>query len=268
MENCDHPKRFEDAVVLVTGSTAGIGRGIATRFAKEGATVVLNDEGSGDHTEALESIQAISPDSDYVQADIGDVAAARALVETVEDRYGNIDVLVNNAAVWTDTTATQATLEEWERVMNTDLRGPWIVSKAASEALVPEGAIINIASIHAESTQVGKFPYNSAKAGLNGMTRAMALELGPEIRVNSINPGWIAVDRLIEKTTSEFRRDRAAKTPVGRLGSPADVAGTTAFLASDDASFITGETVTVDGGQGIILQDDLLKDYTQSSGAN
>jgi NAD(P)-dependent dehydrogenase (short-subunit alcohol dehydrogenase family) len=255
--------RFDDAVVLVTGSTRGIGFGIARRFAREGAAVVLNDEGTGDGSDAVERIRDDGGEATYVRADVGDPEADRRLVDAAVDAYGRLDVLVNNAAVWTETTSLEVSVEEWDRVFDTDLRGPWLLSRYASEHLPDGGSVINVASIHADLTQPGLFPYNVAKAGVTGLTRAMALELAPEVRVNGINPGWIGVERVLENITDDYRAELASMHPAGRIGRAADIAGTAAFLASEDASFVVGETINVGGGRRIALQDDLLDDYAR-----
>jgi len=123
------------------------------------------------------------------------------------------------------------------------------------------GSILNISSNHAFTTTPALFPYNAVKAGINGMTRAMALDFGPEIRVNTINPGWVAVDRTTADMSADKQRHLESIHPVGRIGQPADVANTAAFLASDEAGFITGTSVLVDGGRSAVMQDDTLPDY-------
>ncbi|MEA5388612.1 SDR family oxidoreductase [Haloarculaceae archaeon H-GB11] len=123
------------------------------------------------------------------------------------------------------------------------------------------GAIVNVSSNHAFATTPSIFPYNAVKAGINGMTRAMALEFGPDVRVNTINPGWIAIERTTGDMDADRRAELEAIHPVGRLGTPEDVAAATAFLASDDAAFVTGTTLVADGGRSAVLQDDFLPDY-------
>jgi NAD(P)-dependent dehydrogenase (short-subunit alcohol dehydrogenase family) len=125
------------------------------------------------------------------------------------------------------------------------------------------GVIINISSNHAFSTMPAHFPYNAVKAGINGMTRAMAVDLGPNIRVNTVNPGWIGVKRTLEQMDEGYRDHLEEIHPIGRIGRPKDVAGTVAFLASDDAAFITGASLLVDGGRGAVMQDDTLPNYSK-----
>jgi len=162
--------------------------------------------------------------------------------------------------VQTDTTATEATIEDWDLVLETDFRSYWLCAKHAVSHMGPRSSICNISSNHAFRTMPGLFPYNAVKAGINGMTRAMALEFGPDVRVNTINPGWIEVDRTAE-ALAERDRGRAhveAIHPLERIGTPEDVAGVVAFLASRDAAFVTGASLLVDGGRGAVMQDETL----------
>jgi len=253
--------RFDDTIVIVSGSSRGIGFGIATRFAEEGASVVVNDEGTGEGEDAAASIRDAGGEATFVRADIGDPDEVERLVEATVDEYGRVDVLINNAGVWTETTSLEATVADWDRVLDVDLRGYWLCSKHAAEQMPEGGSIVNVASIHSIVTQVGLFPYNVAKTGIHGLTRAMALELGPDVRVNGINPGWIGVERVRDEITPEYEAELDSLHPVGRIGTTGDIAGTAAFLASEDAAFVTGETVTVDGGRKCVLQDDVIRDY-------
>lgn len=253
--------RHEERVVLVTGSTRGIGEGVARRFAAEGASVVVNGR-SRDAGEAVaDSIRENGGDATFVAADMRDAAEIRALVEHTVAEYGRIDVLVNNAGVQTETTAEEATMDDWEFVVETDFRSFWLCSKHAAAQMPEGGRIINMSSNHAFLTMPGLFPYNAIKAGINGMTRALALELGPRgITVNTINPGWIEIERTKEELGDRYEYTEDIH-PVGRLGTPADVAGMAAFLASDDASFVTGESLLVDGGRTGVMQDELYRRY-------
>lgn len=263
MTTNERPERFEDAVVVVTGSTRGIGFGIAERFGREGASVVLNDEGTGNGENCVADITAQNIDAIYVQADMSCPDDVEQLIDATVDEFGRIDVLVNNAATWTETTSTEVSIEEYDTVVNTNLRGPWLTSKYAVEHMPRGSSIINIGSIHSDMTQGGLFPYNATKAGLAGMTRAMSLELAPDIRVNCVDPGWIGVEHVHKGITDEYHDRLKRITPAGRIGEAADIAGTAAFLASDDAAFIYGVTIPVTGGRTAVLQDDLLKDYTE-----
>ncbi len=253
--------RFNKEVIIVTGSTRGIGRGIAKRFAQEGATVVITGRTVDDGEAVATALRNNGHDAMFIRADMRDPADIDRLVEQTVAEYGGIDVLVNNAGVQTETSVTEATLDDWERVVETDFRSFWLCAKAAA-AEMAEGCIINVSSNHAFLTMPGLFPYNAIKAGINGMTRAMALDLGPDIRVNTVNPGWIAIDRTMRDMNDKKHAELERIHPVGRLGTPADVAGVVAFLASEDATFMTGESVLVDGGRTAVMQDDTLPDYT------
>ena len=193
-----------------------------------------------------------------------DPAEIRALVEHTVDVYGRVDTLLNNAGVQTETSASEATVDDWEFVVETDFRSFWLCAKAAVEHMPEGGTILNMSSNHAFLTMPGLFPYNAVKAGINGMTRAMALELGPEgITVNTINPGWIEIERTSEELGDDYEYTEEIH-PVGRLGTPADVAGLAAFLASGDATFVTGESILIDGGRSQVMQDDTYLDYRRS----
>jgi NAD(P)-dependent dehydrogenase (short-subunit alcohol dehydrogenase family) len=187
-----------------------------------------------------------------------------ALVRATADSYGGIDVLVNNAGVQTATTATEAEMDDWAFVLETDFRSFWLCAKHAVEHMSGGGVVINMSSNHAFSTMPGLFPYNAVKAGINGMTRALALELGPyDIRVNTVNPGWTAVERTREELPGDERRRVEKLHPLGRIGTPEDVAGAVAFLASDDAAFVTGASILVDGGRSAVMQDDTFVEYAE-----
>lgn len=254
------PERFTDSVVVVTGSTRGIGAAVAKRFAAEGAAVVVTGRSTDDGEAVVSEITDTGGTAVFVEADMRSPDDIGALFEATVDEFGGIDVLVNNAAVQTETAADDTTIDEWELVVETDFRAYWLCATHASKQM-DGGAIINVSSNHAFATMPAHFPYNAVKAGINGMTRAMALDLGPRIRVNTINPGWVAVDRTTADMDRQRRRQLDRIHPVGRIGRPEDVAGVAAFLASDDAAFVTGASILVDGGRGAVMQDDTLPDY-------
>jgi len=254
--------RFEGDTVLVTGSTRGIGESVAKRFAREGASVVVTGRSEDDGAATVADVEAAGGDATFVRADMRDPDDIAALVETTAEEYGGLDVLVNNAGVETNTGADEASIDDWELVLETDFRAYWLCAKRAREYM-GAGAIVNVSSNHAFLTMPELFPYNAVKAGINGMTRAMALDFGPAVRVNTVNPGWVAVDRTTGEMDASYREHLESIHPVGRLGRPADVAGAVAFLASDDAAFLTGESLLVDGGRTAVMQDDALPDYRE-----
>lgn len=264
------PGRFAGETVIVTGSTRGIGAGVAERFTAAGANVVV----SGRTTEAGEAVaeritdqpnsettgdQPVG-DATFVRADMRDPDDVASLIEAAAKHYGSVDILVNNAGVQTETTADEATLDDWALVVETDFRAYWLAARAALEHM-DRGAIVNISSNHAYATMPAHFPYNAVKAGINGMTRSLAVDVGPQVRVNTVVPGWVETER----TREELPQDRFAEVesihPVGRIGTAADVAAAVAFLASEEAAFVTGAALLIDGGRGAVMQDDTLPNY-------
>jgi NAD(P)-dependent dehydrogenase (short-subunit alcohol dehydrogenase family) len=266
--------RFCGRTVLVTGSTRGIGAAIARRFVAEGANVVVTGRSVDDGEAVADDLSAHATagmggdgdgDAHFVRADMRDPDDIEALVRATADVYGGLDVLVNNAGVQTETTAAGAALDDWEFVLETDFRAFWLCAKHAVEHMTDGGAIVNMSSNHAFSTMPGLFPYNAVKAGINGMTRALALELGPHgIRVNTVNPGWIEVERTRDELDADERERVERMHPLGSIGTPEAVAGTVAFLASDDAAFVTGASLLVDGGRSAVMQDHTFVDYAES----
>jgi NAD(P)-dependent dehydrogenase (short-subunit alcohol dehydrogenase family) len=257
--------RFDSDIVVITGSTRGIGAETARRFATEGAAVVVTGRTTDDGQAVVNDIQDAGGTALFVESDLREPDDIAALFEATVDKFGGLDILVNNASVQTETAADEATIANWERVLQTDFRSYWLCSKHASEQM-GTGVIINISSNHAFSTMPAHFPYNAVKAGINGMTRAMAVDLGPDIRVNTVNPGWVAVERTLEEMDEGYRDHLEEIHPIGRIGHPEDVAGTVAFLASDDAAFITGASLLVDGGRGAVMQDDTVPNYSEQRG--
>lgn len=252
--------RFAGSTAIVTGSTRGIGEAIAHRLASEGAAVVI----AGRSTDAGERVAAeIREDggrATYVETDVRVPESVDSLFDAALDHFDTVDVLVNNAAVQSNTSPIEVTLEEWDRLVETNFRAYWLCARRfATDAST--GSVVNVSSNHALATMPAHFPYNAIKAGINGMTRAMALDFGPAIRVNTVSPGWVAVERTTGDMSADRREALAALHPVGRIGEPADVAAATAYLASDDAAFVTGTNLVVDGGRSAVLQDDTLRSY-------
>lgn len=241
--------RFEGKTAVVTGSTRGIGKGIARRFASEGAAVVVIGRSVDAGETVAEEIRENGNDATFVAANMADPDAIKRVIDTAVEQYGTIDVLVNNAAAWTNGPFEERTLEDWEMVMNVSLRAPWLTSKYALEHIPSGGSIVNISSVHSTASDPQRFPYNVAKAGLNGLTRSLAIELGSlDITVNAL-----VVGNVIKPSsgTDAFDPDSwsARLLPVNRRGTPEDIAGITTFLGTADASFITGASIPVDGGR-------------------
>jgi glucose 1-dehydrogenase len=248
-------RRLTDTTAIVTGSTRGIGEGIARRFASEGATVVVSGRTVEDGETIVENIQDVGDDAVFMRADMADPNDIERLIEMTRKRYGEIDVLVNNAAAWRHGPFTERTIDDWSHVIDVSLRAPWLATKHVLGAMPAGGSVINISSIHALATDPGRFPYNVAKAGLNGMTRSLAVDLSPlEISVNAIMPGPI---RIRGPISDEGSGRMAHLLPANRRGKPTDVAGLAAYLASDEAGFVTGASIPVDGGWTACLFDDI-----------
>ncbi len=254
--------RFYEKVAVITGSTRGIGESIARRLAVEGALTVITGRTISDGKAVARDITDAGDTAVFVEADMRSPDDIKALFEATVDEFGTVDILVNNAAVQTTTATDEATIDDWNRVVETDFRSYWLCAKHAIPHM-DQGSIVNVSSNHAFTTMPAHFPYNAVKAGINGMTRAMALDFGPDIRVNSINPGWVAVDRTTTEMTDRERRDLESNHPIGRIGRPEDVADAVAFLASDDAAFVTGASLLVDGGRAAVMQDNTLPNYRQ-----
>jgi 3-oxoacyl-[acyl-carrier protein] reductase len=242
-------------IAIVTGASRGIGRAIAERFAAEGASVVVNyHSGAAAAQAVVEGIRAAGGEAIAVAADVSNAEDVTRLVAETMARYGRIDILVNNAGVMYTKGVLEISEEEWDRTIDVNLKGPWLCSRAVAPAMLAQGAgtIINMSSnsglYHPSAMRFTE--YVASKAGLNGVTKAMALALGPSITVNAICPGWIRTD-MIEEVDPEIHQRILDETALKRWGTPADIAAAAVFLASPDASFITGELLIVAGGRGM-----------------
>ena len=251
--------RLRGEVAVVTGGSRGIGLAIVEKMAQEGARVAFLDMDESAGEQAARDLRARFPETRFLKADVtveGDVQRA---LESVIDERGTVDVLVNNAGVNAYFDAAAMTEAEWDAVFAVDLKGAWLCAKHALPAMkrAGRGSIVNIASIHATLTIPGMFPYAAAKAGLVGLTRSLALDYAPlGIRVNAVLPGWTRT-RLVEEwflaqpDPDEARRHVESVHPLRRLATPAEVANLVAFVASGEASAITGAALAVDCGLGI-----------------
>ena len=238
-------------VAVVTGSSRGIGAGIAKSLADQGAKVVVNHRNSPDGgAEVAAVIKKNGGEAIVVQADVSQFEEAQRLIKETIDTYGQIDILVNNAGTTRDMLIMKMKPEDWELVLRTNLFSTYNCSKAATRPMMKKrsGRIINITSVVGLAGQAGQTNYAASKAGMIGFTKSLAKELGSRnITVNAVAPGFIPT-ALTEVLPEEMVQAAIENTPVGRLGAIEDVASAVLFLASDEASFITGQVLTVDGG--------------------
>ena len=248
-------QRLGGKVAIVTGSSRGIGLAIARRFAAEGAAVVINYVGrAAEAAAAVGEIEAAGGRAFAVQADVSRSADVDRLIRETRAHFGRIDILVNNAGVMVTKGVLETTEDDWDRTIDVNLKGAYLCSKAVAPVMIDQegGTIINISSnsglYHPSAMRFTE--YVTSKAGMNGLTKALALALGPHVSVNAICPGWIRTD-MTEEIDEEVHARILAETALGRWGTPDDVAASAAFLASSDAAFITGELLIVAGGRGM-----------------
>ena len=240
---------LDGKVALVTGGSRGIGAAISRELGRAGARVAVNYRSGREAAEAIAGeVGGIA-----VGANVGDPSEAQALVEQVEAELGDVDALVNNAGVTRDTLIARMSDEDWDEVIDTNLRGAFNTSRAVSRKMLRRrsGAIVNLTSVVGLRGNPGQANYAASKAGIIGLTKALARELGTRgVRVNAVAPGYIDTE-LTNVLSEEIRGAILGNTPLGRLGEPEDVAAAVRFLLSDAAAFVTGEVLLVDGGLGM-----------------
>lgn len=246
--------RLQDKVAIITGAAQGIGEACARRFAAEGAKVVVSDIQADKGEQVAASIREAGGEATFQACDVGDKGQAEALVQAAVDAYGRLDVHLNNAAILVAKDFLELTEEDWTSTLRVNLTGFFLAGQAAARQMVAQGeggAILNMSSINAVVAIPAVAPYTVCKGGVLQLTKSMALALAPHnIRVNAIGPGTIATE--MGKTMmadDEARRRVMSRTPLGRPGEPDEVARVALFLASDDSSYVTGQTVYCDGGR-------------------
>ena len=236
---------------VITGGARGIGRAIALRFAEQGADVAFSYRGNAEAAQqTVADIEAFGRKALAVQADVAQAESAKSLIDAAIGELGKIDILVNNAGITRDDLIMRMKPEDWNDVLDTNLSGTFWTIKAATRPMMKAraGRIINITSVSGQAGQIGQTNYSSSKAGLIGLTKATARELGSRnITCNAVAPGFVETD-LTGELPAELLDEAKERTPLGRFTSVEDVSAAVAFLASDEAAFITGQVLAVDGG--------------------
>jgi len=243
-------KQLEGKVAIITGSTSGMGRDTAYRFAEEGAKVVVTGRSEERAKAVVEKIKASGGEAVYVTADMSDLSSAQKIFDAAMNAYGTVDILINNAGQLSLTHFLELTLEEWTRILNVNLTMAFLLGQLCAKVMKEKGKghIINIASIAGTSARWGATAYCTSKHAMVGLTKAMARELGPEIHVNGILPGAIHTAMLDSVGGEAAVGGMIEMSPLKRIGQGSEIASACLFLATDESSFITGQLIRVDGG--------------------
>lgn len=255
--------KLKDKVAIVTGGSQGIGKAIALAFAGQGAQVVIAARTASRLAEALKELQAIRPPSLAIKTDVADESQVKAMVKKVFDEFGSIDILVNNASIMGPTKMViEIAAEEWQEVLNVNLLGTVFCSREALRVMMKQkhGNIINVTSVAGKTGRALRTPYAAAKAAVMNFTHSLAMEFAPyNIRINSVCPGTVEGERIYRVFTEKAKKlgisyeeaaqQRIKETPMGRLIQPEEVAALAVFLASEDASGMTGQVINVSGGR-------------------
>lgn len=248
---------FKDKVVIVTGGGQGIGRVISCTFAEKGAKVIIADIDPEAGTETESFIRSQDGVALFIETDVSNEVSVRNLVDRIAERYGTIDILINNAAVSSFGSMFDNDVSAWDTVIAVNLRGPYLCSKYAGAVMVSKnrGCIINMASTRAFMSEPNTEAYSASKGGIIALTHSLAVTLGRnKIRVNSISPGWIDVTAYKKSSAAQpavLSEEDHLQHPAGRVGDPSDIAKACLFLCSEEAGFITGTNLTVDGGMTV-----------------
>ena len=245
---------MNESVALVTGGSRGIGRAICLELARQGAAVAVNYAGNEQAAqETVEACRALGVQAEAFQADVSDPAACESLIAQVKERFGRLDILVNNAGVTRDGLLMTAKAEDFDRVLDTNLKGAYFCMKAAAKLMMRQryGRIVNLSSVVGLRGNAGQTNYSASKAGLIGLTKSLAKELASRnVTVNAVAPGFIATD-MTAALPEAVRTEMCKTIPEGHAGQPEDVANAVAFFAAEQSSYLTGQVLCVDGGMAM-----------------
>ena len=251
---------LQNKVVLVTGASRGIGREIALTLAGQGATVIVNYQGSKEKAdEVVAMIKENGGNAESVGCDVSNFELCGEMIQNIIEKFGRLDILVNNAVITRDGLLMKMSEEDFSKVIDVNLKGAFHTIRHASRYFLKQrsGSIINISSVSGVSGNAGQANYSAAKAGIIGLTKSVAKELGSRgITVNAIAPGFIETD-MTDAMPEKAKEAVKSQITLGRIGTPADIAGVAAFLASDAASYITGQVISVDGGMVFLWEERL-----------
>jgi 3-oxoacyl-[acyl-carrier protein] reductase len=247
-------KRFENKIVLVTGAGRGIGASIAKRFASEGAEVIVNYSGNDEAAQkTVDEITATGGQAQKYKCSVNDSESVKVMIDEIIKEFGRIDILVNNAGITKDGLMLRMTDEDFDRVIDVNLKGTFNCTKYVSKYMLKQksGKIINISSVVGLSGNAGQVNYSASKAGIIGITKSAAKELSSRgITVNAVAPGYVDTD-MTKVLSDNIRNEIFKNIPLQRMGNVEDISNCVAFLASEDASYITGQVISVDGGMHI-----------------
>lgn len=247
-------KRFENKIVLVTGAGRGIGASIAKRFASEGAEVIVNYSGNDEAAQkTVDEITATGGQAQKYKCSVNDSESVKVMIDEIIKKFGRIDILVNNAGITKDGLMLRMTDEDFDRVIDVNLKGTFNCTKYVSKYMLKQksGKIINISSVVGLSGNAGQVNYSASKAGIIGITKSAAKELSSRgITVNAVAPGYVDTD-MTKVLSDNIRSEILKNIPLQRMGNVEDISNCVAFLASEDASYITGQVISVDGGMHI-----------------
>ena len=247
-------KRFENKIVLVTGAGRGIGASIAKRFASEGAEVIVNYSGNDEAAQkTVDEITATGGQAQKYKCSVNDSESVKVMIDEIIKEFGRIDILVNNAGITKDGLMLRMTDEDFDRVIDVNLKGTFNCTKYVSKYMLKQksGKIINISSVVGLSGNAGQVNYSASKAGIIGITKSVAKELSSRgITVNAVAPGYVDTD-MTKVLSDNIRNEILKNIPLQRMGNVEDISNCVAFLASEDASYITGQVISVDGGMHI-----------------